>query len=245
MRAFLQCDFTGYPCNPNVFTAFTGLRAMGYECIFFQNYEKLIANNHRKEELIVGGIGIIRRRLHDFRIDCSAINYPEELHTFLGRRIWKSTIDEVASTPTLWPVFIKSVEGKRLTGRIINGIHDLVGCGCCDGDYEVLCSEPVDFIAEWRVFVRHGKILDVRPYRGDWKAHYDPNVIEDAVKVYSTAPHAYGIDFGVTSSGETLLVEVNEGYALGCYGLFPHLYAKLLITRWAELTDTLDAYWYI
>lgn len=55
----------------------------------------------------------------------------------------------------------------------------------------------------------------------------------------------YGINFGVTSKGETLLVEVNEGYALGCYGLFLDLYVKLIITRWAELTDTLDEYWYI
>ena len=245
MRAFIQNDSMGLPCNPNAFTAFTGLRAMGYECIFFQNYEGLIENGHSKEELIVGGIGIIKRRLQDFGINCTAINYPEELHNFLGRRIWRSTINEVANTPALWPVFVKSVEGKRLTGRIINGIHDLVGCGCCDDDYEVLCSKPVDFIAEWRVFVRYGKILDVRLYRGDWKVHYDPSVIEDAIKAYATAPHAYGIDFGVTSNGETLLVEVNEGYALGCYGLFPHLYAKLLVTRWAELTDTLDEYWYI
>ena len=109
----------------------------------------------------------------------------------------------------------------------------------------MLCSEPVDFIAEWRVFVRYGKILDVRPYKGDWKIHYDPSVIGNAIKDYVSVSNAYGIDFGVTSNGETLLVEVNEGYALGCYGLFPHLYAKLLITRWAELTNTLDEYWYI
>lgn len=245
MRAFIQCDSTGFPCNPNVFTAFTGLRAMGYECTFFQHYEELVRNNHRKEELIVGGIGIIRQRLQDFGISCPAINYPQELRKFLGRKIWCSTINEVANTPSLWSVFVKSVEGKRLTGRIINGIHDLVGCGCCDENYEVLCSEPVNFIAEWRVFVRYGKVLNVRPYKGDWKAHYDPSVIENAIKAYATAPSAYGIDFGVTSNGETLLVEVNEGYALGCYGLFPHLYAKLLITRWAELTNTPDEYWYI
>lgn len=211
----------------------------------FQRYEELIANNHIKEELIVGGIGIIKRRLQDFGIECAEINYPQVLNKYLGRRIWKSTINEIANTPKVWPVFIKSVEGKRLSSKIINSIHDLVGCGCCDDNYEVLCSDPVDFIAEWRVFVRYGKIFDVRPYKGDWKVHYDPKVIENAIKDYATAPDAYGIDFGVTSKGETLLVEVNEGYALGCYGLFPHLYAKCLITRWSELTDTLDKYWYI
>lgn len=132
MRAFIQCDSTGLPCNPNAFMAFTGLRAMGYECIFFRNYAELIVNDHSKEELIVGGIGMIKRRLQDFGIVCTAINYPEELHKFLGRRVWKSTMNEVANTPTQWPVFVKSVEGKRLSGRIINSTHDLVGCGCRD-----------------------------------------------------------------------------------------------------------------
>ena len=146
MRAFIQCDFTGHPCNPNAFVAFNGLRAMGYECIFFR-YEELIANNHIKEELIVGGIGIIKRRLQDFGIECAEINYPQVLNKYLGRRIWKSTINEIANTPKVWPVFIKSVEGKRLSSKIINSIHDLVGCGCCDDNYEVLCSDPVNFIA--------------------------------------------------------------------------------------------------
>ena len=78
----------------------------------FQRYEELIANNHIKEELIVGGIGIIKRRLQDFGIECAEINYPQVLNKYLGRRIWKSTINEIANTPKVWPVFIKSVEGK-------------------------------------------------------------------------------------------------------------------------------------
>lgn len=132
MRAFIQCDSTGHPCNTNAFVAFDGLRAMGYECVFFQKYEELIEFNHSKEELIVSGIGMIKRRLQDFGINCTAINYPKELEKYLGRRIWKSTINEIANTPPSWPVFVKSVEGKRLPGRVINSIHDLVGCGCCD-----------------------------------------------------------------------------------------------------------------
>ena len=62
----------------------------------FQRYEELIANNHIKEELIVGGIGIIKRRLQDFGIECAEINYPQVLNKYLGRRIWKSTINEIA-----------------------------------------------------------------------------------------------------------------------------------------------------
>lgn len=35
---------------------------------------------------------------------------------------------------------------------------------------------------------------------------------------FSDAPNGYGIDFGVTDDGRTLLIEVNDGYALGSYG---------------------------
>lgn len=99
MRAFIQCNSTGHPCNTNAFAAFEGLRTMGYECVFFQKYEELIEGNHRKEELIVSGIGMIERRLQDFGIRCAAINYPKELDKYLGRRIWKSTINEIDNTP--------------------------------------------------------------------------------------------------------------------------------------------------
>lgn len=50
------------------------------------------------------------------------------------------------------------------------------------------------------------------------------------------------LDFGVTSDGRTLLIEMNDGYSLGAYGLEPELYAKLLTARWAELNRTQDPF---
>jgi len=49
------------------------------------------------------------------------------------------------------------------------------------------------------------------------------------------APSAYDIDFGVLASGETALVEANDGYALGAYQICGHDYTDLLFTRWEEL----------
>lgn len=246
MRAFIQCDrIDGLPVNPNVYNAFYGLRDLGFECIFFKTYQELLDHHHTRGEIISGGLEIIRKRLSDFGVPCDEINYPEELRKYLGREIWESKINYIRDHPEGWPVFIKSVEGKRLTGKVISGLKDLVGCGCCNDNYDILCSTPIDLISEWRVFVRHDTILDVRPYRGNWDVHYDPEVIKNAVRDYTSSPLAYGIDFGVTSDGRTLLIEVNDGYALGCYGLQPHLYAKFLLTRWAELTDTFDEFWYL
>ena len=77
-----------------------------------------------------------------------------------------------------------------------------------------------EFIAEWRCFVLDGRVLDVRPYTGDYHAQFNPSVIDKAISCWKDAPIAYGLDIGVTRDGRTL-VEVNDGYALRNYGLSP------------------------
>ena len=103
----------------------------------------------------------------------------------------------------------------------------------------------MEFVAEWRAFVRYGRVVDVRGYRGDWRYHYDSEVVERAVGAFSSAPAGYAMDFGLTSDGRTLIVEINDGFGLGCYGLDPVEYAKLLSARWCELVgihDECDVY---
>ena len=36
------------------------------------------------------------------------------------------------------------------------------------------------------------------------------------------------------------LIEVNDGYSIGSYGLFPADYARLLSSRWAQMTGAKD-----
>lgn len=168
------------------------------------------------------------------------MDYPEELKEYLGRTIWKTKMNEVNNHPENWPVFVKPIEDKQFTGVVVRSTKDLIGCGIQGVNQDVYCSEIVSFEAEWRCFVRYGKILSVRPYKGDWRLHYDYKVIENAVAKFRSAPAGYAIDFGITKDGRTLLVEVNDGYSLACYGLFYPDYAKLLSARWAELTQTND-----
>ncbi len=238
MRAFIQTKEKDRFDNENFFKAYLGFREMGFETMTYTNKKEL--QESRPEDVVVGYVGVVKSRLNDFGIEVPEICYPEELSKYLGRKVWKSTIDEVNGNPDLWPVFVKSVLSKRITGVVVNSPADLIGCGSCYENPDCLCSEVVNFLSEWRVFVRYGKILDVRPYKGDWRNHFDANVIEQAVKEYKTAPKGYAIDFGVTEDGRTLLIEVNDGYSLGSYGLFYTEYSKLLSARWAELTETTD-----
>jgi len=194
----------------------------------------------QKEDIVVGYVDTVRNRLRDFGIVTPDMDYPKELEGYLGRKIWKSQINYINMHPEIWPVFVKPMQDKKFTGVIVQSPADLIGCGSCYDNAEVLCSEIVNLQAEWRVFVRYNKILDVRPYKGDWKAQYKPEIIENAVKDFVSAPAGYSIDFGVTDKGETILIEVNDGYSLSAYGLFNIDYAKLLSARWAELTNTED-----
>jgi len=103
-----------------------------------------------------------------------------------------------------------------------------------------LVSEVVDFVSEWRCFVKHDQLVGVKHYRGDWDKAPDRKVLDKAVKLgKGKMPRAHALDLGVTEDGQTLLVEANEGYALGSYGLASLVYARFLEARWEQFTQAM------
>ncbi len=237
MRAFIQ-SAKGIPKSHNYYIAEQGFREMGFETLYFQDLKDLSAC--RPDDLVVGGIGAVTQKLNDYGVTIPKINYPNELQGYLGRKIWITTIDQVINDPEMRPIFVKPIREKRFTGLVLKKETDIPRLSYCEADEPVLCSEVVTFQTEWRAFVQYGKILDVRPYFGDWRKHYDPRVIECAVADYHSDPAGYAIDFGITDDGRTLMVEVNDGFSLGCYGLAALDYAKLLAARWCELVGIHD-----
>ena len=61
-----------------------------------------------------------------------------------------------------------------------------------------------------------------------------------ALEKFSDCPIGCGMDWGITSSGETLLVEVNDGFSLGNYGVRGYEYTALIEARWRELMGLPD-----
>lgn len=238
MKVYIQCDRRGFPYDYNFFLAQKGFEECGVETVGFQSLDEIPKSE--PADIVVGYVGIVRRRLAALGVTAPEMDYPEALAPYLGRKVWKSTANTVNASPEQWPVFMKSVADKRIAGIVIRSPKDLIGCGAWNGDQEVWCSDVVPFVTEWRCFVRYGRILDVRHYKGDWRRFLNPAVVERAVQDWAEAPAGYAMDFGLTEDGRTLLVEVNDGYALGAYGLFYVDYAKLLSARWAELTGTED-----
>lgn len=101
-------------------------------------------------------------------------------------------------------MFVKPVRDKAFTGTVINGPQDLIGCGSCYENYEVLCTEVLDIRREWRGFMIYDELIDLRPYKGDYHYQYDPEVIDRVVAAFCTIPNRLmgcSIDFAVISQG--------------------------------------------
>ncbi len=241
MRLYIeQYKHDGDPAHINYHIAAEGFRHFGFHIITIQDATALPQDD--TDYVAVGSIQFIKAALqHLDKPFPEGIDYPVSLEAYLGRRIWSSTINEISSDPDRWQVFVKpKIATKRFTGRLIRSLADLRATGDQFDNIPVWVSEPVAFKREWRVFVRYGRILDVRPYKGDWRYQYDSRVIELALAAFEDAPAAYAMDWGVTADGRTLLVEVNEGYSVGAYGLYFTDYARFLSARWAQLTGTTD-----
>jgi len=238
MKVYIKKGFDNEIANHNFYAAFDGFKQMGFEIDYYKSINEL--SGHEKEDIIVGYVDDVRNSLRKYGIVAPEMDYPEELESYLGRKVWKSRLSVIANNPENWNIFIKPVEDKKFTGVVVRSTKDLIGCGTQGEDPEILCSEIVNFVAEWRCFVRYGNILDIRRYKGNWRVHFDYKVVENVVEQFQSAPNGYAVDFGLTDKGETLLIEINDGYALGHYGLFSLDYAKLLSARWAELTGTAD-----
>lgn len=229
----------GEPWNEECATAQRGFEKLGIECVPFSDNEVL--DQGSRKDIVVGGMLVTGHALSMRGVTPPTIDYPESLKRFLGRRIWTTTMGEIAVQDL--PVFVKPLGEKELPGIVAKSMDDLAEYIARGDDYQVLCSEPVEFVSEERLFIRYGELLDVRWYRGDPHEWCDVAVTNAVIKAYAAdpdAPAGCSIDLGVTSDGRTLLVEINDGFALGCYGMDSVAYALLLSARWAQLVGAED-----
>lgn len=224
----------------NTYAAFYGFSAMGWEVVF---YEGNPPEGLSRADVVVGWITQVKQGLKNLGIEPpTEIDYPEELNEFYGRKLWKSTLHKIYTDETTWPVFVKPVKGKQFNGKLITKLGDLVGLGSQE-DREVWCSEPVEFLSEWRCFVRYGKLIDCRRYKGDFKIHPNYFSVFSYIEAFKNPPAAYTLDVGIVMDNghqQTSIVEINDGYAMGSYGLNPIEYAKMISARWSEMTGVPD-----
>lgn len=169
-------------------------------------------------------------------------DYPSSLAPCLKRRTWKSDLGSVEENILQRgaPAIFAKPAGriKCFTGRVFEQGDDFYSTANVSRREPVWCSEVVRWLSEYRVYVIAEEIVSLDFYQGDESVKPCLATIQSALRDYRAggeAPAAYGIDFGVLESGETALIEANEGYSLGAYRIEARPYTELLFARWTEL----------
>lgn len=235
MKVYIRVRHSGECFNQNCFDALIGCEQLKIETVPFRAVYAI--EDYDPKDPIVGSLQDTEVAMESLGLTLPLLDYPEELSSFLGRKIWKSTLFNITSSTDGWHVFVKPVSDiKRFSGTILDNSEDVIKLGGGVEDIEVWCSEKVNFLSEWRLWVMEGNIIGLTPYQGRWDVFPDAEILKRAVSEFKSAPAAYALDFGVTDDGRTLLVEASDGYSLRSFGLDPALYVKFLATRWRELT---------
>lgn len=241
------------PHSINIANAMYGFRELGAEIIPYHKIDE-IYEMVSEDDIVLDYIDQCNIIFKKFGKEPRVTDYPDNFERFLGRKIWTDTIDSFSSDESKWGAgyFVKPVRSKAFTGKIISSINDLIGCGSCYENYEVLVSEGLNIKAEWRCFILYDEIIDVRPYgvlldprRKSYLYHYDEQILQEMLEEFKkieNRPTACSMDICLTTEGKTLLIEFNDAYALGHYGLAPILYAKFISARWSQILERDDEY---
>lgn len=243
-RAFVQEDGNGR-MGAEVRDLFDGLTERGVPVeVFVKKRLERRQLSLAPDALVAGEVPVVLGALKQLGIEPPASNdYPVCLQPLLHRKTWVSTVGRLAEAlveGSGTPVFAKPLDRKkRFTGRVFETPDHLIHLEGASRSTKILCAEVVRWLSEYRVYVVHGEVIGVRHYHGDPAVGIDQNVMEQAVQRMSNSNEAtagYGLDLGILDGGVTALVEWNDGFSLGSYGLDRGLYTELIVARWCELT---------
>jgi len=243
--AYIHADREGIPANRNCFAAWEGFAERGAQTKLFVPADHCTSDKQtltldlNEKTIVHGTIPVVHAALRTLGVTPPApLDYPESLRPFLGRQVWETDLGRIRDQSS-WPVFVKPRhQGKAFAGQVVQAFRNLLSTSDLADDYPVWASEILPFVSEYRVFVLEGEILDARPYgHAPFRPAASQKRVEEMIKAFENQPKAFALDVGV-ANGETYLVEANDAYSLGTYGLDPMLYAKLIHARWTELTGT-------
>ena len=239
--AFVQVDFnTKLPINETAYSLWSGCHYLGIETKFY-SFLADIRPELTKETLVHGWVSNVKGALRLLQVPVPEVpDVREVLLPFFGRRIWTTTMGEFRARRTSEPVFIKPLKAqKAFTGHVSSGeIRDLIQTAGMPDEMELLASEPVDFVSEYRILVHLGMMIACRHYNGDFEVFPDMKVAREVIRTFEGAPCGYSLDLGVTDDGRTLIVEINDAFSLGSYGAPSIPYTQMVIDRWVEMVNT-------
>lgn len=230
-------------------SAAKGFRGLGYEITPFdsQNPNWCALAGVCKSTPVRGSVQSVRAALRYLGApEPKNVDIPRALKKYAGRKIWTSTVGEVFEKQE--SVFIKPLlDQKAFYGHVAYDGWSAYLDGLPQS-YKLLCAERTQFLSEFRCYVIHGKIVKYVCYcyedRGQARlSEAEKELTLAMLKDYTDQPAGFCFDVGRIPTGKSgfsldtklVLVEVNEGFSCGNYGLKNTVFAELIRARWREL----------
>jgi hypothetical protein len=200
-----------------------------------------------KDDIVVGSVEATKAFWKSVGIDVPTyIGYPKSLESFYGRKIkgtrfGKITIDDL-------PIFIKpAYDIKLFTGFVLDNKSTLHNIGMYYSEVNpntaVYTSEPIDIASEYRCFVHKNELVGIKHYSGDFELFPSVSYIHKMIEAYKDeAPISYTLDVGILENKQdnmlqTILIEINDFWAIGGYGLDGRTYVRMLIDRFQQIKN--------
>lgn len=147
------------------------------------------------------------------------------------------------------PLFIKPVETKLFTGFKYCGNnmnkydeHDLeqyLKYLKLEDNVELYISEVINIKAEWRCYINKGKLISVCQY-DDSEEDLIPNSNFINKCLEKLGNRTLTLDIGLLPSGEYVVIELNDAWAIGKYsGILDNDYFDFIVTRWEEIYENI------
>jgi len=134
-------------------------------------------------------------------------------------------------------IFIKPFDIKLFTGFVLDEMVNMSIASIPD-DTMVMAYKvfPDSVRTEYRCYIHRNKIADIRNYSGELFSFPDEKYIESVIESNKADfPISYTIDIGILENGENVVVEYNDMWAIGNYGIPNDLYLRLLRDRYFEI----------
>jgi hypothetical protein len=243
-RAFLE-KINGEWLDDFVYVSRYPLQRMDYEVVAFDgdDMDRTLFDKFEisKNDIIIGSVQVTVKFFNRLGVPIPTyLGYPDSLKNYLGRDIQRCTIEEI-NTP--YPFFIKPAKDVKLfTGSVVESKAslDILLLYCGDDitkDTEVYLSDTIEIVSEYRCFVREGQLKGIQYYAGDFQHYINSSVVKQMIKDYENPPNCYTLDVAFTVSGHTVLIEVNDMWAIGAYGFDANEYALMCARRMNKLLN--------
>lgn len=202
-------------------------RLTTYEEVVSGKFDRLIQSN-----LFVGSVEFMKEVFN--RVGIYDVRVPENSN----REHKVLTLGEVRDLARKGEkYFIKPFDIKLFTGFVIDQMQNTSIQNIPD-ETPVMVYEPFGhrIESEWRCYIFRDNVEYIGNYSGDLYVYPDGSYLDSVIqKNKGRFPIAYTIDIGVLASGENVVAEYNDMWAIGNYGIPNDIYLRMLRERYFEI----------